>query len=70
MTIAGDRDKYPTADEREASYCVTKGYGRQVSGFYWRGMNDRDETDQVTMKPVGRMLSEGFMMLDDNDYED
>lgn len=70
-----DKEKYPTMDEREPSDCARrtedgKGGRRKLSGWFWAGMNDRDETDETTMQPVGRMLAEGFALLDDNDIED
>jgi len=68
--------QYPTADEQEQSDCAKRtmvGRGERKApqyGRFWPGMNSRDETDPVTMKPVGRMLSEGFEMMDDNDVAD
>ena len=66
--------QYPTADEREQSHCAKRtmdGHGsRKIEKFLWAGMNERDETDPVSMKPVGRMLAEGFGLLDDNDICD
>jgi len=75
MTIAGDRDKYPTQDEREPSDCAKrtergKGGRRKLQGHFWAGMNDRDETDEATKQPIGRMLAEGFRLLDDCDIAD
>ena len=61
-----------TADEREPSDCAKrtedgKGGRRPLTGGFWQGMNSRDETDNVTMKPVGRGLSAGFKMIQDDE---
>jgi len=70
-----DRDKYPTQAEREPSPCTVrtedgKGGRRSLKGHLWAGMNMRDETDEVTRKPLGRSLTEGFRMMDDGDIAD
>jgi hypothetical protein len=67
---ADHEQKYPTADEREPSACTRGGAKVPVRGPYWEGMNSRDETDEVSRQPVGRMITRGFQMLDDSDYED
>jgi len=69
-----DREKYPTMDEREPSACARRtetgkgGRRKAVSGGFWAGMNDRDETDPVTHCPVGRGLTDGFRMLLDDEF--
>ena len=68
-----DREKYPTMDEREPSDCARrtedgKGLRRSKTGFFWAGMNDRDQTDEVTHRPVGEMLRYGFHLLSDDEH--
>ena len=70
-----DRDKYPTMDEREPSDCARrteqgKGGRRAFKGHFWAGMNMRDETDECTHQPVGRMLSKGFAMMSNDEVID
>lgn len=67
--------KYPTADEREQSDCAKRtmngcGGRRSLIGYFWQGMNERDQTDETTKQPVGRMLSEGFKMMSDDEVAD
>ena len=58
-----------TIAERERSACTKRKERRALpKGQYWEGMNDRDETDEVTRRPVGRGLCEGFRMMDP-DYD-
>ena len=69
-----EKNKYPTMDEREPSACVKRtadGFGKRSNKIgFWAGMNERDETDPATMQPVGRMISEGFRLLSNEDDED
>lgn len=69
-------EKYPTMDEREPSDCARrteegKGFRRKITGGgFWAGMNSRDETDECTKQPVGRMLSKGFAMMSNDEPVD
>lgn len=62
------KDK-PTKAELEPSPCTNmpkRCNSNEVNPRRWQGMNERDETDPVTLKPIGRMLADGFRMNDPN----
>ena len=60
-----------TQAEREPSPCTKKRERNNLpKSRFWEGMNYRDETDECSMKPVGRMIAYGFELMDDNDKED
>lgn len=66
-------DRRLTMDEREASGCVKTTLVEQYIPL--SPMNKprsclRTETDPVSMLPIGRMITYGFMLLDDSDPED
>ena len=56
--------------DMEPSDCVkfSEGAGAPKNAWFWRGMNERDETDPITRKPLGRSLSNGFHMMQDDEY--
>lgn len=69
MNEGRGKDKRLTAAEREPSPCTKKKERNPLPvGRFWEGMNDRDETDPCTMRPVGHGLTEGFRMMD-NDWD-
>jgi hypothetical protein len=71
MNEGAKTDKTMTASGREPSACTklaftknpTRGVARKQ---FWHGMNERDETDPVSHRPVGRGLTEGFQMGNNN----
>ena len=66
MNEGAKTDKTPTLAERQHSSCTKKKMRNPLPRGFWEGMNDRDETSPVTHRPVGRGISEGFAMTDDN----
>ncbi len=62
-----------TAAELEASKCVKLAFSKNIAKkewnrYYWDGMNERDELDECSRRPVGRGLTAGFRMMN-QDYD-
>lgn len=69
MNEGAKKDKTLTMAEREPSACTRRKERNTLpKSRFWEGMNERDETDEVTHNPVGRGLTEGFKMMS-NDYD-
>lgn len=69
MNEGAKTDKRLTLSEREHSPCTKRKQRDPLpKSRFWEGMNDRDETDECSRLPVGRCLSNGFLMMNP-DYD-